>query len=143
MSPVPARRSASIAPAPAERRMDRRYPVRFELRYKLTRKEQVVWRGTGRTRDFSRRGLFFTADQNLPVGAGAELCVDWPVLLNDVCPLQLVVFGRIIRSGESGSAVKIARCEFRTRSARTVPLSESIAQSHMVERRADKCREAS
>lgn len=136
MFPAPARRITLTAAtaSPSERRSHRRYPVQFNLQYKLSRNQTETRQGVGRTRDFSRGGLYFDADQYLPKGHNVELFVDWPVLLDGVCPLKLVVVGRIVRSSGLGHAVRIARCEFRTRGARAVPLNEAIVRSGIVKR---------
>jgi hypothetical protein len=38
----------------------------------------------------------------------------WPVLLNDNCPMKLMIYGCVVRSNEKGAAVAIERYEFRT-----------------------------
>lgn len=97
-----------------DRRRDRRYTMSMDLRYKVTRGKQVLQMGTGRTLDISSGGVAFTADQPLPIGAMAELWVNWPVPLNGQ-PLRLVVQGRIVRNGRrgTGTAVQSVRREFR------------------------------
>ena len=47
-----------------------------------------------------------------------QLSLEWPVPLDGICPLQVIVFGRIIRIGAEGSTLKIVRYEFRTRKLR-------------------------
>jgi hypothetical protein len=47
-----------------------------------------------------------------------ELSMNWPVLLNDSCPMKLMIYGCIIRSSEKGAAVAIERYEFRTQGSR-------------------------
>jgi hypothetical protein len=43
-----------------------------------------------------------------------ELSINWPVLLHDVAPMQLVVSGRIVRSKDHKVAVRTTQHEFRT-----------------------------
>jgi hypothetical protein len=44
--------------------------------------------------------------------------MSWPVLLNDTCPMKLMIYGCVVRSNEHGAAVAIERYEFRTQGAR-------------------------
>jgi len=53
--------------------------------------------------------LSFSADQDLPQGLDVELSLDWPLQVDGACPLQLMIFGRVLHSGEEGSTLKIAR----------------------------------
>ena len=43
-----------------------------------------------------------------------ELSMTWPVLLNDSCPMKLMIYGCVVRSNDKGAAVAIERYEFRT-----------------------------
>jgi hypothetical protein len=122
MSPDLASRKAYAAnPVAAERRARLRYTVELDLRYKVTWRQQVLHEGSGKTCDFSRNGVFFRADQALPKGLAVELSIDWPMLLDGVCPLQLRISGKVLRSSEAGSAVKIMRHWFCTRSRSMAP----------------------
>ena len=80
----------------------------------------------GRTREFSARAISFTADQTLPLGTEVRLSVDWPLPLDGICPLQLIIFGRVTNSGRKGATLKIVRHEFRTRAPRASPLRKPI-----------------
>jgi hypothetical protein len=42
------------------------------------------------------------------------LSISWPVLLHNVAPLQLVVYGRIVRSDGNRTAIRMVQHEFRT-----------------------------
>jgi hypothetical protein len=120
MSPDLASRKAYAAnPVAAERRARLRYTVELDLRYKVTWRQQVLHEGSGKTCDFSRNGIFFHAEQALPTGLAVELSIDWPMLLDGVCPLQLRISGKVLRSSEAGTAVKIMRHWFCTRSRST------------------------
>ena len=70
--------------------------------------------GTGRTKDLSRKGACFVADNPPPQATEVELCIEWPFLLQDVCPLELRLWGRVLRSDELGTVVRMSRYEFRT-----------------------------
>ena len=97
-----------------DRRSDRRYELRLELRWKLIRRRKVLESGQGKTLDLSSGGILFDAGRPLPLGLNVELAVLWPVLLHNVAPLQLVISGRITRSEGQQVAVTISQHEFRT-----------------------------
>src|SRR5881227_2730113 len=81
-----------------DRREDRRYPINLELRWKLIRRRKVRDTGSGRTIDLSSGGILFDASRPLPSGMNVELSINWPVLLHNVAPMQLVISGRIVRT---------------------------------------------
>jgi len=97
-----------------DRRDDRRYDLRLDMRWKVIRRRRVLETGTGVTIDVSSGGVLFETARPLPAGLNIELSVSWPVLLHDVAPLQLVVFGRIVRAEGNRAAVRMAQHEFRT-----------------------------
>ena len=120
MSPdLASRRAYAAKPVAAERRARLRFAVELNLRYKVTWRQQVLHEGSGKTSDFSRNGIFFRADQALPKGFAVELSIDWPMLLDGACPLQLRISGKVLRSSGAGTAVKIMRHWFCTRSRST------------------------
>ena len=97
-----------------DRRDDRRYGIRLDLRWKLIRRRRVLETGVGHTIDLSSGGILFDAGRPLPVGLNVELSISWPVLLRNVAPMQLIVSGRIVRAGHNRTAVVMAQHEFRT-----------------------------
>jgi hypothetical protein len=97
-----------------ERRFDRRYQLRLELKWKLIRRRKLQDAGAGSTIDLSSGGILFDATRPLPVGLNVELSISWPVLLHNVAPMQLVVSGRIVRSSGTVAAVQVVQHEFRT-----------------------------
>ena len=54
-------------------------------------------------------------DRELPVGAALELSIDWPTLLHDVTPLQLIAAGQIVGTLGMDLTFRVTRHEFRTR----------------------------
>jgi hypothetical protein len=84
----------------------------LSLRYGVLSKSAVVFGGAGRTRNVSRTGVLFQADARLPVGSAVELSIKWPVLRDGRQPVELVVFGNVIRAGDSHAAVSITHYEF-------------------------------
>jgi hypothetical protein len=101
------------------RRQGRRYAIQLELQYKLLRRQQVVLYGGGVTSNISSGGVAFRTENVLPPGSPVELAIDWPVLLQNTCALKLVIFGRVVRSGERGTAIRLSRYEFRTHAGHT------------------------
>jgi hypothetical protein len=97
-----------------ERREDRRYDIQLELRWKLIRRRRVIDTGTGRTLDLSSGGIMFETGRDLPAGLNVELSITWPVRLHNVAPLQLIVSGRIVRTGGGWAAIRTVQHEFRT-----------------------------
>jgi PilZ domain len=97
-----------------DRRLDRRYRIQLDLRWKLIRRRKLQDSGSGRTIDLSSGGILFEAERPLPVGMNVELSVAWPVLLERVAPIQLTVSGRIVRAEGRRVGVRITQHEFRT-----------------------------
>jgi len=97
-----------------DRRSKWRFAVARELRYKLLEGDAIVATGTGQTIDISSNGVAFLGQHVLTPGAFVELSISWPVLLDDSCPMRLVVFGRVVRNVKFASACTIDKYEFRT-----------------------------
>ncbi len=97
-----------------DRRVDRRYDIHLDLRWKLIRRRRILETGTGATLDFSSGGILFETERALPVGLNVELSIAWPVLLHNTAQLQLVVSGRIVRSHDRRTAITMTQHEFRT-----------------------------
>jgi hypothetical protein len=97
-----------------DRRLDRRYDLNLELRWKLIRRRRILETGTGQTIDFSSGGVLFDTGRAMPVGLNVELAIAWPVLLRNTAKLQLVVSGKIVRSLGSRTAIQMTQHEFRT-----------------------------
>jgi hypothetical protein len=121
MSPSPVIASAASRQVPlADRRNTRRYPIGLDLLWSIHRGKQVIKMGVARTLDISSSGVAFYFGRSLPPGAFVELSLNWPCLLQDSCPLQLIVVGRVVRSDEHATAVMTIRYEFRTRGNRSL-----------------------
>lgn len=104
-----------------DRRHDRRYGLQLDVKWKLIRRRRVLDSGTGYTVDLSSGGILFDAGRHLPEGLNVELSVTWPVLLHNVAPMQLVVYGRIKRCNGRLIAMQTAQHEFRTSGGSTDP----------------------
>jgi c-di-GMP-binding flagellar brake protein YcgR len=102
-----------------ERRAKQRFRIEQEVRYRLLYGQRLAETGAGRTENISSGGVWITTQSQLAPGLPVELAMNWPALLNDVCPMKLMIYGCVIRSTENGAAVAIERYEFRTQGSRT------------------------
>jgi PilZ domain len=96
------------------RRLKRRFRIEQDVRYKMLYGQRVADTGSGKTTNISSGGVCFTTDNMLSIGIPVELSMNWPVLLNQNCPLKLMIYGCVVRSSDKGSAVMIERYEFHT-----------------------------
>ena len=95
------------------RRADRRYELVLPLRFTCS-----VWAAdrtaSGHTLELSHGGVRFWTDSHPPDQSAVELKIQWPFLLQDVCPLELQVAGTVLRTDSRGTVVTISKYEFRT-----------------------------
>ena len=63
--------------------------------------QRIAETGTGKTINISSGGVWFTTESMLTIGMPVELSMNWPVLLNDSCPMKLMIYGCVIRSNEA------------------------------------------
>jgi len=98
------------------RRVKTRFPIHRELRYRLMQDGRVLEAGLGKTLNMASGGVAFALDRPLSAGSFIELSISWPVLLDSGTPVRLVVFGRVLRSGQGVSACTVDKYEFRTQS---------------------------
>ena len=117
-----------------ERRSKRRFVMEREIRYRVLDQDKIIAAGFGKTSNLSSSGVAFSTDRDLPSGAFIELSIAWPALLENRCPLQLIGFGRVLRSAQGRIATTIEQYEFRTL-ARAVPESGWSARSDQKLRR--------
>jgi len=101
-----------------DRRRNQRYTFDMPMRF-LYRDGDSRRQGRGRTMDLARKGIRFASDDRPPRDAEIELWIEWPFLLQQVCPLELRVWGRVLRSDDEGTVVRMSRYEFRTVGARS------------------------
>jgi hypothetical protein len=83
-------------------------------------------------------GVAFSTEHALKPGAFVELSISWPVLLDDSCPMRLIVFGRVLRSQNHNAVCTIDKYEFRT-AARTFQAAAGRSDG-MLQRWADGMR---
>jgi len=101
-----------------ERRIKRRFQIEQEVKYKMLYGQRIAETGAGKTVNISSGGVWFTTENTLTPGMPVELSMNWPVLLNDSCPMKLMIYGCVIRTNDRGAAVAIERYEFRTQGTR-------------------------
>ena len=109
---------ASVDLICGDRRADRRYTFEMPMRF-LYRSGDSRCLGYGQTVDLSRKGIRFASDDPPRIGAEVELRIEWPFLLQQVCPLELRVWGQVLRNDSDGTVVRTNRYEFRTVGARS------------------------
>ncbi|MBV9505690.1 MAG: hypothetical protein JO323_11875 [Acidobacteriia bacterium] len=93
----------------------------MELRWKLTRRRRLLASGRGITLNMSSRGVLLETELPVPGAGMLELSISWPVLLNRVAVLQLVVAGPIVRLSGRRVAMRISHHDFRTQRGQTGP----------------------
>lgn len=100
------------------RRQYQRFPIVAQAEYSF-----AGHRAPATTLDIGRGGVLLKTNTVLRVGEQIEVLIDWPVLLDQRCPLRLVIFGKVLRSNQAGTAVRITRYEFRIRAQKAARLS--------------------
>ena len=122
-----------------ERRTKFRFPLTRELKYKIVDDRTVIDTGIGQSINIGSGGVAFKTDRELKQRAVIELSISWPMLLDDTCPMRLIVFGRVLRSSNGVSACTIEKYEFRTQS-RTLQVVPPIRGDSMLRRWANGLR---
>jgi hypothetical protein len=56
-----------------------------------------------------------------------EISMSWPVLLDQTCPMKLVIYGSVIRTQGEHAAIAIERYEFRTQGRSRAPQLQMAA----------------
>jgi hypothetical protein len=113
---------------PDDRRHKARFPIHRELKYRLMQDGRILEAGLGQTVNICSGGVAFSLDRELSTGTFIELSISWPVLLDNGTPMRLVVFGRVLRSGDGVSACTVDKYEFRTQ-ARTAQNNQGYRSS--------------
>lgn len=122
-----------------ERRTKFRFAIERDLRYKMAEDGVVVAAGAGQTINMGSGGVAFVTEQPLTLGAYVEISISWPVLLDESCPMRLIVFGRVLRCSGRRAVSSIDKYEFRTQS-RTFQSSATTRPDSMLQRWADGMR---
>ena len=117
-APVVASQILPDFPKPHEQRSHKRFPISLDVQYKQLRRGRVAQHGSGRTINISSGGVLFDAESPLTPGTNVEIMVNWPFLLEGVCPLKLVMRGRVVRTEGMFTAIQAIQHEFRTAGSR-------------------------
>lgn len=124
-----------------ERRKKARFPMNRDARYKVLEGDTIVEFGMGTTLDMGSGGVAFLTEHQLLVGSFIELSISWPVLLEDSCPMRLIVFGRVVRSSGRRTACTVDKYEFRTEAR--LPAATPVRCDAMLQRWAGAIRKES
>jgi hypothetical protein len=108
--------------AERQRRSDCRYPVDAEVFYTVIRQDGTAQAGRGRTVNISQSGLLFESTHALPPALDIELFIAWPARLKHLATVKLHAMGRTVRTQDGFTAVRILRCQFRTRIICQLPM---------------------
>ncbi|HEU5021422.1 MAG TPA: hypothetical protein VFT60_06010, partial [Bryobacteraceae bacterium] len=99
------RRIAALA-REVDLRSSERHDLTLELRFSY-RFGGMTYVGTGRTRNLGGETVCFEADQRILRKGDVELRIAWPFRLHNICPLELVVQGTLIRTDDAVAVIKI------------------------------------
>ncbi len=125
-----------------ERRAKARFPLNRQMRYKLFHNGGgTLQAGNGHTLDISSGGIAFAIDGEVPLETYVELSISWPVLLHNDCPMQLIVFGRMLRSVPGRSVCTVDKYEFRTQ-GRVLQAETAVRADSMLKRWAEGMRKS-
>ena len=124
-------------PIPSERRSKVRYPLELQVRYRSHDPKPLS--GVGQVLNMSSSGLLVASRHELSVGSLLEVRIEWPSLLEQRIPLQLVAVGQVVRCGPSSFAVLFRRHQFRTMRVNVQPVAASVCDS--IEQTAEKAAE--
>ena len=96
-----------------DRRSHRRYALNLGLSFRQVAGAKTLLEGTGKLSDISSGGVLFLTAAPPAMGTTVELRVDWPYRGENGAPLNLLLFGRVVRKDRDSVAVQTIRHEFR------------------------------
>jgi hypothetical protein len=117
---------------PMDHRTKRRFAINREVRYKLLQDDRIIATGQGETIDIGSGGIAFRTDIVLTAGNYIELSISWPALLDNNCPMRLVVYGKVVRGSDSMAACTVEKWEFRTGSRQATPVIPLRIDNRMI-----------
>jgi hypothetical protein len=99
----------------AERRAARRFSMALPLKVRFS-KDDALLEKHGETRDVSFRGLYFTTEGSLEMGASIEFVLTLPQQITLAGDVHIRCYARVLRvepsNGHRGVAARIDRYEF-------------------------------
>jgi hypothetical protein len=96
-----------------ERRGKTRFPIELCTHYTVPARLEV--RGSGLTVNISSRGVLMTSDHDLSPDTPIIVVIEWPVPIDNICPLALHIYGTVVQCERGFVAVRFSTHEFRTR----------------------------
>jgi hypothetical protein len=96
-----------------ERRLRTRFPIELRVRYAASGRRREI-AGAGRTVNISSRGVLMSSAHELSPATSIKVAIEWPVLIDDTCPLALHIRGTVVRSESGLVAIRFAGHEMRT-----------------------------
>ena len=103
---------ASAGTLQCERRSHQRYPITLDVEFKAADETGAQRKGFGRTINISSRGILLDVSDPLPHQGLIQLSINWPSLLNGSIPLQLLMYGNIVRVAGNRIGVRVIGHEF-------------------------------
>jgi hypothetical protein len=101
-------------------RASARYGFVTPLRYRAFRQAAITTSGSGQSIDMSAGGMSIEIGKVLEPGIELELVLDWPGIYHGRQRMRLFVWGEVVRSDETKTALRIVTHEFRDAAARAV-----------------------
>ena len=117
-SPAYVRAMSAVSQLTGGRRVSQRWEFTRELNFSYQNGHEICL-GSGRAKDLSESGIRFENDHYVPEGREIELHISWPIMLQNTCPLVLVIRGPLVRLDRHGAVVHIEYCEFQTCGSRS------------------------
>lgn len=108
-----------MSSATTELRACQRYPLQFEVEYRVFGKGHSIFAGTARTLNISSHGVLLTPTEGTSKGQLIELSIKWNSGASGSPKVDLEVLGRVIRIDSRGTAVQILRYGFNPHEARS------------------------
>jgi hypothetical protein len=99
-----------------EQRSRVRFPLELHVRYHSLGRGRTLT-GAGSVVNISSDGVLVSCQHEIRTGTRMNLRIEWPSLLDGRIPLQLVVVGRVVRSGTCSFALVLARYQFRLKNS--------------------------
>jgi hypothetical protein len=107
-----------MSTATCELRTRHRYPLHFEVNYRVFGKGHAVVSGAATTLNFSSHGILLTATEGVSKGQVMSLSVRWHSGASGMPKVELEIIGRVVRVSAQGTAVQILRYGFNPHAAK-------------------------
>jgi hypothetical protein len=108
-------KEAGVPENNVDRRANVRFPLQLAVSYRTFNPAACSGSSPLKSVNISSNGLLFEDNGTLQPGQRVQVSLEWPARLDQRIPLNLVVEGRILRSGNGLAVLKIFKHEFKTR----------------------------